>query len=86
MKVSCSLITLAVCALVSRVSMAEKQGNVFHPVLSWTGPIEEQDFENWAFMQSSVALQNKLVLIPNGHENYGLIQNKWVSLSLSVCS
>ena len=56
MKVSCSLITLAVSALVSRVSMAEKQGNVFHPVLSWTGPIEEQDFENWSFMQSSVAL------------------------------
>jgi len=23
---------------------AEKQGNTFHPVLSWEGPIEEQDF------------------------------------------
>ena len=75
-------LSLGVCALLSEVSMAEKEGIQYHPVLSWTAPVEEQDFSNFTFMQSSIALQNKLVLIPNGRENYGLIQSRWVSSAI----
>jgi len=60
-------------------AQAEKEGNTFHPVLSWTGPLGNQDFKNWDFFESSVALNDKMVLAPNGNEQYGLIANRWVS-------
>ncbi len=61
------------------LTLAEKEGNVFHPVMSWTGPLDDQDFKNWELRSSSVALNNKLVLAPNGDQN-GFIGSKWVSL------
>ena len=58
-------------------AVAEKEGNRFHPVISYTPPLDTDDFKNWSFQATSVALNNKVVLNPNGSEKYGYMQNKW---------
>ena len=72
----------AVVAGFASVAQAEKEGNTFHPVISWTAPLDDQDFNNWLFQESSVALKNKVVLVPNGVEKSGFISNKWVSVTI----
>ena len=66
-------------ALASATVLAEKQGNQFHPVLSWEPPLDSSAFENWSFQGSSVALTNKIILNPNGNDNFGWMANNWVS-------
>ena len=77
-----SKLSILLSALCLSVTHGEKEGNTFHPVISWTAPLDTLDFENWSFEMSSVALQNKLVLNPNGHERYGFIDNHFVSDTL----
>lgn len=64
--------------------MAEKEGNTFHSVISWTPPLDSSSFENWVLQSSSVAHNNKLVLVPNGVDRYGLIFNNWVRRIMMV--
>ena len=59
------------------MAFAEKEGNRYHPVISWTSPLETDDFKNWSFQATSVALNNRIVLNPNGNEMFGYMQNKW---------
>ena len=56
--------------------------NKAHPVLSWIPPLNNNQFDNWKFAASSVALNNKIILNPTGRDLYGFIQNMWVSCSL----
>ena len=53
------------------MAVAEKEGNRYHPVVSYVPPLDTDDFKNWSFQESSVALYNKVVLNPNGIEKYG---------------
>ena len=57
--------------------VAEKEGNRYHPVISWTAPLDTDDFKNWTYQASTVALNNKIVLNPTGNDNFGYMQNKW---------
>ena len=77
-----SKLSILLSAFCLNVTHGEKEGNTYHPVISWTAPLDTLDFENWSFEMSSVALQNKLVLNPNGHERYGFIDNHFVSDTL----
>ena len=61
----------------AEMAFAEKEGNRYHPVISWTSPLDTDDFKNWSFQATSVALNNKIVLNPTGNEMFGYIQNKW---------
>ena len=55
-------------SLFSMSVSAEKEGNRFHPAISWTAPLDyESDFKNWDFRASTIALEKKIVLAPNGH-------------------
>ena len=36
-------------AIAISLAVAEKEGNRFHPVISWTAPLETDDFKNWSF-------------------------------------
>ena len=66
----------ALAALAS-VSLAEKEGITFHKPISWTGPLDTADFENWDLQESSVVLQDKIILTPTGRDHYGFMRNLW---------
>ena len=70
-------------AIAISLVIAEKEGNRYHPVVSFAPPLDTDDFKNWSFQASSVALYNKVVLNPNGGEKYGYMQNKWTFESTS---
>ena len=77
-KLNLLLGTLCLSAM-SRVVLGEKEGIKFHPVVSWTPPLDTGDFDNWSFELSSIALANRIVLNPNGNERYGFMDNHFVS-------
>ena len=70
---------LTIASVLPFSASAEKEGKNYHEVISWTPPLESNDFNNWAFAASSVPLENKIVLAPNGHEQFGYMSNTWVS-------
>ena len=81
-----NLLLGAVClSAISEVVLGEKEGNKFHPVISWTPPLDTSDFDNWSYELSTIALTNKIVLNPNGNERYGFIDNHFVSTSSLQC-
>ena len=69
--------TLLITASFFLYAIAEKEGKNYHSVLSWTPPLDAIDFESWDFTLSSVALKNKIVMVPNGGEQQGLMMNTW---------
>ena len=61
-----SAVMASALSVLSETVNAEKEGNTFHPVLSFTPPLDDQDFNNWNLHESSIMLMNKIVVAPNG--------------------
>ena len=70
-------------ALFFSLCLAEKEGNRYHQVISWEPPLDSNDFRNWRFHESSVPLQNKIILTPNGKDQLGFIANLWTFTATS---
>lgn len=58
-------------------ALAHKEGIKKHDVLSWQPPLSTDDFENWKLAESSIALQDRIVLSPTGRDQYGFLQCMW---------
>ena len=63
------------------VALAQKEGKKKHEVLSWEAPLTNNDFENWKFTESSIALKDRVVLAPTAKDQYGFMQCMWVSIT-----
>ena len=77
-------LAISCLSLFTQTVHAEKEGNRFHQVLSYTPPLNEEVFASWKFGLSSIALQDKIVLVPNGVEQAGFIRGHYVSLPRHV--
>ena len=68
MKQSLSTVAFALSLFTSASFAAEKQGITFHKPISWEKPLDTLDFENWDLRESSVILENKIILAPTGKD------------------
>ena len=52
----------------------------FQEVLSFKPPLTSDKFDHWETEESTVFLQNKIVLAPEGRDQTGFLGQKFVSL------